>query len=86
MIDIEGFEEQSKGLISHLQDMQDGLTRNMQEMSKMDEAAPVMEKMDALQIFIKAGNLEGVLKIQNELIKMKQDIENNGNTANTDKQ
>jgi hypothetical protein len=65
--------------------MQDGLTRNMQEMSKMDEAAPVMEKMDALQIFIKAGNLEGVLKIQNELIKMKQDIENNGDTANTDK-
>jgi len=85
MIDIEGFEEQSKGLISHLQDMQDGLARNMQAMSKMDEAAPVMEKMDALQIFIKAGNLEGVLKIQNELIKMKQDIENNGDTANTDK-
>ena len=31
------------------------------------------------------GNIEGVLKIQNELIKMKQEIENNGNTAHTDK-
>lgn len=85
MIDIEGFEKQSKGLIQSLQDMQNSLTRNMQTMSQMDEAAPVMEKMDELQIFMKNGDMKGVLKIQQELTEMKQEIERNGNTANTDK-
>ena len=85
MIDLEGFEKQSKGLIKTLQDMQNGLTRNMQTMSHMDESEPVIEKMKELQLFMANGNIEGVLKIQNELIKMKQEIENNGNTAHTDK-
>ena len=85
MIDLEGFEKQSKGLIKTLQDMQNGLTRNMQTMSQMDEAEPVIEKMKELQLFMANGNIAGVLKIQNELIKMKQEIENNGNTAHTDK-
>ena len=85
MIDLEGFEKQSKGLIKTLQDMQNGLTRNMQTMSQMDEAEPVIEKMKELQLFMANGNIEGVLKIQNELIKIKQEIENNGNTAHTDK-
>ena len=86
MIDIEGFEKQSKGLIQSLQDMQNSLTRNMQTMSQMDEAAPVMEKMNELQIFMKNGDMKGVLKIQKELTEMKQEIERNGNTVNTDKQ
>ena len=85
MIDLEGFEKQSKGLIKTFQDMQNGLTRNMQTMSQMDEAEPVIEKMKELQLFMSNGNIECVLKIQNELIKMKQEIENNGNTAHTDK-
>jgi len=86
MIDIEGFEKQSKGLIQSLQDMQKSLTRNMQTMSQMDEAAPVMKKMDDLQVFMKNGDMKGVLKIQKELTEMKQEIERNGNTVNTDKQ
>ena len=86
MIDIEGFEKQSKGLIQSLQDMQNSLTRNMQTMSQMDEAAPVMKKMDDLQVFMKNGDMKGVLKIQKELTEMKQEIERNGNTVNTDKQ
>ena len=85
MIDLEGFEKQSKGLIKTLQDMQNGLTRNVQTMSHMDESEPVIEKMKELQLFMANGNIEGVLKIQNELIKMKQEIENNGDTAHTDK-
>lgn len=85
MIDLEGFEEQSKGLIQTLQDMQNGLTRNMQTMSQMDEAAPIVDKMEAMQVFMKAGNLEGVLKIQKELLKMQKDLQDNGNTTNTNK-
>lgn len=83
MIDLEEFEKQSKGLIQSLQDLQNGLTRNMQTISQMDEAAPVVEKMEELTAFMKASDLKGVMRIQKELIEMKNDIEKNGSTDNS---
>lgn len=85
MIDIEAFQKQSKLILENLRDMENSLTNNMQEMAQMDEAAPVVEKMDELKIFMKNNDLQGVMRIQKELIAMKTEIEKNGDTADNNR-
>lgn len=85
MIDIEAFQKQSKLILENLRDMENSLTSNMQEMAQMDEAAPVMEKMDELKLFMKNNDLQGVMRIQKKLIAMKTEIEKNGDTADNNR-
>ena len=82
-MDFEGFEKQSKNVLSALRDMQNGLSRNMQSLSKMEGSEEVMKKMDSLNAFMKAGDLSGIMGIQDDILKMKKDIQDNGGTDNS---
>jgi hypothetical protein len=82
MIDLNDFTKQGKNLIAVLEDMQSAMDRNMQEISKMEEAGPVMAKLDDLHAHMKAGDLVGVMNIQKELLAMRAEIEKNGGTDN----
>ena len=81
MIDVEAFKKQSKLILGNLRDMENTLSNNMEEMSQMKEAGPVMKKMEDLKIFMKNNDLQGVMRIQKELIAMKDQIEQDGDTA-----
>jgi len=79
-MDFGDFEKQGASMLNILRDMEQGLTRNMQEVSKMEGAGPIADKMKDLQVLIKSGNMAGILKMQEEIIKMQQ--QENGGTSN----
>jgi ATP-dependent helicase/DNAse subunit B len=82
-MDFGEFEKQSASMLNILKDMEQGLTRNMQEVSKMEGAEHVNSKMDELTVFMKNGDLAGILKIQEEI---KETLKNqNVDTTHTDK-
>lgn len=82
-MDFGEFEKQGASMLNILKDMEQGLTRNMQEVSKMEGAEHVTDKMDELTIFMKNGDLAGILKIQEEI---KETLKNqNVDTNHTDK-
>ena len=82
-MDFGEFEKQGASMLNILKDMEQGLTRNMQEVSKMEGAELVTGKMDELTIFMKNGDLAGILKIQEEI---KEKLKNqNVDTTHTDK-
>ena len=84
-MDFGEFDKQSASMLNILKDMEQGLTRNMQEVSKMEGAEHVTSKMDELTVFMKNGDLAGILKIQEDIKKIIQDQNNNGDTTHTDK-
>ena len=87
MFDIESFVKQGSNMVAQLNDMMGQLTAGMDQIASMPEAAAVSEKMDMLHKHMKAGNLQGVLKIQEEILKMKEEIEQeNGGTDNSNGQ
>ena len=82
-MDFGEFEKQSASMLNILKDMEQGLTRNMQEVSKMEGAEHVTNKMDELTVFMKNGDLAGILKIQEEI---QETLKNqNVDTTHTDK-
>jgi len=85
MIDFEDFAKQGKDMIKTLENMQNSLDKNMQQISSMPEAKPVMDKIDILHSHMKAGNLQGVMAIQKELLEMKEKMEQDERKDNSNR-
>jgi len=75
MIDFNEFEKQGKSMIQMLGQMQNSLTKNMDEVSNMEGAEIVKPKLDLLQKYFKAGDLAGIKRVQKDLLKMKAQAE-----------
>lgn len=81
-MDLEAFEKQSKEILSGLEDMQKNIFKGLNQFAKREGSAPIVEKMKDLEVFIKSGNMAGIMNIQKEIIKMQQE---DGGTDNGNK-
>jgi len=85
MIDFEDFAKQGKDMIKALENMQNSIQNNMDKISSMPEARPVVEKLDLLHSHMKVGNLQGIMAIQKELLEIKEKMEQDERKDNSNR-
>ena len=70
MINSDDITKQLKDMTNILSDMEKAHARDINNIQSMEGYELVADKMDALKVFMKNGNIKGILKIQDELMKM----------------